>query len=330
MISEIVNAASSNEDREKRQASDKTIEQKINGALGMLSGLKPGFNCSSVMNSCSDSMPSSIADAVSILLPSGPDFSGDEFNSERLPLAVTYAFESGSGLPEGRTFDAMIIDEGQDFHKNWCDTLKFIFNKYSSRIVYIFYDDNQTIFTGQDSLPVTELISETGLENHVFRLRDNLRNTREIHDFAVERTGLGSTAKAADINGMSPVEENFTNGKSAAVYIGSILGELINESAVSQHQVIVLSNRSMEHSIFSGSNKAGDFTLVHTGEGKRAGTVRFRTIHQFKGLESDVVILLIHGRTENARESGRYLSDELLYVGFTRAKHLLYVVNVGG
>jgi ATP-dependent exoDNAse (exonuclease V) alpha subunit len=57
--------------------------------------------------------------------------------------------------------------------------------------------------------------------------------------------------------------------------------------------------------------------------------VRFRTIHQFKGLESDVVILLLHKRSEDIEEKERYLSDELLYVGFTRAKHLLYVVNVG-
>ena len=71
------------------------------------------------------------------------------------------------------------------------------------------------------------------------------------------------------------------------------------------------------------------FTLVSTGEGKRGKSVRFRTIHQFKGLESDVVILLLHKRPDDLEERERYLSDELLYVGFTRAKHLLYVVNVG-
>ena len=60
---------------------------------------------------------------------------------------------------------------------------------------------------------------------------------------------------------------------------------------------------------------------------RSAGSLRFRTIQQFKGLEADVVILLVHNRPEDAGDHHR--SPELLYVGCTRARHLLYVVNVG-
>lgn len=127
---------------------------------------------------------------------------------------------------------------------------------------------------------------------------------------------------------MPPVEESFKSGKSAVAYIGSLLEELIDGHGIDKEQVAVLSNRSIDNSIFAGENRAGDFSLVSTGEGKRGKSVRFRTIHQFKGLESDVVILVLHRRPEDLEDKEKYLSNELFYVGFIRAKHLLYLVNM--
>jgi len=327
LIGAVAEAGMPSEPKEKREPSDKTLQQKINGVIGMMMSLQPGADYKSAVGVHGDSLPKTLLDVVSLLLPTTD--TEDDFFSERLPLAVETAFGAERSHLDQYTYDAVIVDEGQDFHKNWCDTLKFIFDKYRSRVVYIFYDDNQTIFTGQKNLPITGLIAGSGLGNHIFRLRDNLRNTQEIHDFAVERSGLGSTAKAAAINGVAPVEENFTNGKSAVVYIGSILEELITDHRIDQRQVVVLSNRSIYNSIFAEENKAGNFTMVSKGVGKIRNSVRFMTIHKFKGLESDVVILLLHKRPEDLEARERYLSDELLYVGFTRAKHLLYVVNVG-
>jgi len=326
LIGKIKEADTPSEPKEKKGPSDKTLQQKVNGVIGMMMALRPGADYKSAVDVHGASLPESLLDIISLLLPSAG--SADDFFSERVPLAAETAFGYESPHLDGYTYDAVIVDEGQDFHKNWCDTLKFIFDKYRGRVVYIFYDDNQTIFTGQKNLPITGLIAGSGLGNHVFKLRDNLRNTQEIHDFAVERSGLGSTAKAAEINGVPPVEENFTGGKSAVLYIASLLEELVDDHGIEREQVIVLSNRNIENTIFSEDRKAGEFNLVPTGDGKRGKSVRFRTIHHFKGLESDVVILVIHRRTEDIEEKERYLSNELLYVGFTRAKHLLYVVNV--
>jgi len=57
-------------------------------------------------------------------------------------------------------------------------------------------------------------------------------------------------------------------------------------------------------------------------------SVLYRTIHEFKGLEADVVILVLHKGEAEFADKSRYLSEELLYVGVTRARHLLYVVTV--
>ncbi len=315
------------EPQKEKKESDKTLPVKINGIINSFRIFKSGADYQSVIKTHTGSLPASLLDIISLFLPSDKD--ADDFYSERLPLAVTSAFESGSGHLNRYMYDAVIVDEGQDFHKNWCDTLKFIFDKYRSRVVYLFYDDNQTIFTKQKNLPITSLITESGLGKHLFRLRDNLRNTLNIHNFAVEKSGLGGTSRSADISGIDPVEKSFKEGKGASDYIAAALEDLITTHGIDQGKIAVLSNRSIENSIFSEENKAGNFTLVATGAGKRANSVKFRTIHQFKGLESDVVILLLHRRAVDLAESERYLSNELLYVGFSRAKHLLYVVNVG-
>jgi DNA helicase IV len=47
----------------------------------------------------------------------------------------------------------------------------------------------------------------------------------------------------------------------------------------------------------------------------------FRTIQGFKGLEADVVILLNHLKEET-------LDNKQLYVGYTRARFYLYVIEI--
>lgn len=52
-------------------------------------------------------------------------------------------------------------------------------------------------------------------DSHLFKLGDNLRNTQNIHDFAVEKSGLGGAARDADISGITLVEKSFKEGKAA-------------------------------------------------------------------------------------------------------------------
>ncbi len=301
---------------------EKTLEQKINGALHILGNLPRESSCAAIVDRHGAGMPDAVADVVRSLAPDG---SGDFF-SDRIPLAMMAAFGADPRLRERHGYDALIIDEGQDFHKNWCDSLAWLFGSFGERICYVFYDDNQTIFTATGELPVTGLIASTGIEDRVFRLRENLRNTARIHDFAVERTGRGVTARSLDIPGIAPSVYACRGVAKAREQAGAILDELIGKHGVDRSRVVILSNRGIEHSVFAVDKKVGSFTVVPTGEGARAGTVRFRTIQQFKGLEADAVVLMHHNRPEDRDE--RHQSKELMYVGYTRAKHLLYVVEV--
>ena len=201
--------------------------------------------------------------------------------SDRLPLAVMSIFEADASMRERFLYDALIIDEAQDFHKNWCECLKYLFLDYGERVCYIFYDDNQTIFTSGEELPVTGLIASAGLEDHIFKLKDNLRDTAAIHDFAVSKTGKGATSRPFEIPGMVPEEVRVKGDAAARSAVGKILADLIETHGISRDRIVILSNRSINNSIFEDIRTIGGCTVTPMGSRERGG-VRFRTIQQLE------------------------------------------------
>lgn len=310
----------------RKLSGGKNLELRVHGALFSLAALTRGENYDTVLSWYEDSLPIDIIDILSILMPD--DSGKDNFYNERMSLALAQVFENEHRCLEKYIYDAVIIDEGQDFHINWCDSLKNLVEKYKNRTVYVFYDENQTIFRRQKELPIRELISRSDHNNYIFRLRDNIRNTADIHKFAIEKTGLASTARSLDIQGVAPVEKEFNNSDEAAVYAGSVIGELTGKYKIPHDSIVILSNRSIDNSIFSEKRKAGNINILTSETVLDGDRILFRTIHEFKGLESDVVILILHKGESEFADKSRYLSEELLYVGFTRARNLLYVITV--
>ena len=51
-------------------------------------------------------------------------------------------------------FDAIIVDEGQDFADGWWVTLEELLVNPEDGILFVFYDDNQRIFDQRGSYPV--------------------------------------------------------------------------------------------------------------------------------------------------------------------------------
>lgn len=244
----------------------------------------------------------------------------DELYKINIPLALQEIFEQDKH--QTTHFDALLIDEGQDFSKEWCECIRPVFRSEEDRIVYIFYDDNQNIFRDEKTLPVSDLISEHNLTSHVFNLNTNLRNTRNIHDYALKHTGKSDIAKSFEIEGLDPVEFKMKDEKEAIKKITTLLTELTDKHAVSREDIIILSDNNIENSIFKGdTNALSPFKLIKSGEGKSKKTIRFRTISKFKGLEAPVVILIISNKQT-------FNNHDLLYVGMTRARHMLYVFSL--
>ena len=77
--------------------------------------------------------------------------------------------EATDNLGEEDKFDAVVVDEGQDFNDLWWDSLDGIFKDSQNKSsYYIFYDPYQNIFEEEPTLP-------EGLPHFV--LGENCRNT---------------------------------------------------------------------------------------------------------------------------------------------------------
>ncbi|MCS7051009.1 MAG: NERD domain-containing protein, partial [Thermomicrobium sp.] len=70
-------------------------------------------------------------------------------------------------------FDAVIVDEGQDFRAEWWVSLLDVLRDPDRGILYIFYDDDQSIYGESPEFP---------LPGEPFQLTEVLRNTQPIYE----------------------------------------------------------------------------------------------------------------------------------------------------
>ena len=294
---------------------------EVRGLLRRISGIGKGPDFSDIISRyrkegaiCED-----LLNILAQLLPCGDC---GAFYSSRLPQALLEIFEEYTLRDQ---FDSILIDEAQYFEENWCDCITYFFKNRQDRIIYIFYDDNQSIFKGTGELPVARLIAHRGLGNYIFHLRHNLRNTQEIHDYAVRVTGHGSTSHSMDIRGLEPEEKRLHSPAEIRRYVGDLLRELVTVHGLSLSAITILCNVPLRDSPFGHFPEVGGFTLSPDGGGGRKNEVAFRTISQFKGLETDLAVVVLD-KAAQVGEAHHRITPELLYVAFTRAKYMLYVV----
>ena len=92
-----------------------------------------------------------------------------DFWEEQLPAMMA---ELAADLPDGEKYDAIIVDEAQDFADSWWVPLLRALKDPERGGLYVYSDENQRIFArfGQPPVPLVPLV-----------LDHNLRNTKQIH-----------------------------------------------------------------------------------------------------------------------------------------------------
>lgn len=102
--------------------------------------------------------------------PAGPSAAGEQpqFFEHELPAVMT---ELALQLPPGRRFDAIVVDEAQDFADSWWHPLLGALKDPNSGGLYVFSDEGQRVFDRQGTPPVALV---------PLVLDANLRNTRQI------------------------------------------------------------------------------------------------------------------------------------------------------
>lgn len=208
-------------------------------------------------------------------------------------------------------YDAIIVDEGQDFEDTWWIGLLDTLKDAETGVFYVFFDDNQRIFTQISNIP---------MDNAPLYLDENLRNTQHIHE------RLKPYSRDADVQCIGPqgrpVEIIPAVDKHAERReLQRVLHRLVNEEGVPSEQIVVLTPSGEKRSQWKNDDQLGNFIITWQLDTEMPMAARVCTIYSYKGLESAVVILTeLHALRPE-------IADQLLYVGLSRARHHAIVIG---
>ncbi|WP_418275549.1 NERD domain-containing protein [Isoptericola jiangsuensis] len=226
-----------------------------------------------------------------------------EYWERDLPLELGRL--AGERAP-GDLFDAVVVDEAQDFGDLWWPSLLRCLRDAEHGGLYVFLDDAQRVFPRDGRAPI-DLVPVT--------LDENLRSTKQIAQVfgalspdVVRPRGLdGAPVRVVDVPADHAVEaaddavealldEGWDPGQVALLATGRRHPEQVNVIGASGHAAY-WDDFFAEDDVFYGH------------------------VLGFKGLERPVVVLAVNGVRDEAR------AREMLYTGLSRARTLLVVVG---
>lgn len=207
----------------------------------------------------------------------------------------------------------IVIDEGQDFDDQSISDLYDI-ALLNDGSFYVFYDKKQFV-QGRD-FPEWLNKAECRLVLNI-----NCRNTFQIADTSGKPLDIRPKVKDRSVTGDMPSFYLCKDNKEAYKEITKMI-DRYRLAGYPYEQICILTLKTEQTSILSGADKLGNHLIRQERDGKG---VLFTTARKFKGLESDVIIVIdVDDQTFTEDEGKR-----LFYVGSSRAKHQLDIVFVG-
>ena len=204
-----------------------------------------------------------------------------------------------------KKYDVVVVDEAQDFDQYQAMIISMHL-KDSDSEMRVFYDMTQNIFDKD---------FKNGFDISVppFTLRENLRNTSSIYEWATAETNLGKEVITNQIIGPSPISYTFKKEYDLKKYIETEIINLVDKENVSLKSIVLL----LDHDNFDKylNQPLGRWLCsLDSGEGK----IKISLVEEFKGLESNVVFYIHNSDTP----------ENYNYVAFTRAKYYLYDLSL--
>jgi hypothetical protein len=212
-----------------------------------------------------------------------------------------------SNAPAEEKFDAVIVDEAQDFGDSWWTAAEALLTDPSVGGIYTFGDTGQGIF-GRDG---TKSLGFAPL-----RLKTNLRNSKPISDASNLFTNTPAESLGLPGPKISFIEMPVGTTKKDLIYAADDMVERLRDEFGPQH--IALLTTKSRHPMHKDQVKRDSDAYWKTIWDKQE--IFYGTVSGFKGLERNCVILAINGFHEGVDPK------ELLYVGMTRARDYLVIV----
>lgn len=237
--------------------------------------------------------------------PEGPDESLNtidtvQFWEHSLPAQMN---ELAAQLEPGHRFDAIVVDEAQDFADAWWEPLLGALKDDVTSGLYVFTDEGQRVFDRQGSPPVALV---------PLVLDHNLRNTRQI---------------ATAFQPLVDHPMRFLGGEGPAVKYVPCSAEDAMDAGDDEIDVLLDAGWRPEDVVLLTTGSRHPEQKERQAEGNAAYWDSFWDAEQvfyghvlgFKGLERRAVVLVVNEQSAVER------SRERLYVGLSRARDQLVV-----
>jgi hypothetical protein len=242
--------------------------------------------------------------AISIPNESGHS---DQFYDTELPSLLLDAV-----CKLGSRYDAIIVDEGQDFDPSWWMILEQCLKDPSRGLLYIFYDDNQGIYGKRQYFPISD---------EPFVLEENCRNTKKILKLVNEFYQADNLPIPLGPEGRDPEYVKIEPNRSEREILSLIIKKLVKDEKVDCKDIVVLTPNSENKTILKSGIDIGGLKLSWEQGIRRDGMVSCSTIHSYKGLERPVVI--VAELSSMPLEKARILQ----YVAYSRANSHLIIIK---
>jgi hypothetical protein len=217
-------------------------------------------------------------------------------------------------MPNER-FDAVVVDEGQDFRSEWWDTLELIGTDPGSNPFLVFYDENQKIYDVGESVDLPDLVGP-------FRLKYNCRNTTSISNYSSSLIGQKIPAKPGAPDGEAPDFQYVENHDAVKKEVLATARSWLNAGKIEPNKIAIVSTGAINKSSMFAEKRIGNIPITEDISAWRNGQgVLLTTVWKFKGLEADAMILC------DAKGITNHFTKQHAYVACSRAKHLLKIVS---
>jgi hypothetical protein len=224
-------------------------------------------------------------------------------------------------------FDALIVDEGQDFEPQWCEILR-LFLKTDADILWL-EDPDQAIRLDKANDSASEPAYKSLASHFVgFRARANYRSPETIARY-IQRVLPFDFLPSNPLPGLGVGAVTYKAPEDQSKRVAAIVTNLVR-TGFRHSEIVILSMRGLARATFAHEKRIGSFTLSRpTGEydllGNQMfenGQLRFDTVYRFKGQQAPAIVLTDLDPNQDRLDH----AERLLFTAMTRATLRLELV----
>ncbi|MBR1883815.1 MAG: NERD domain-containing protein [Clostridia bacterium] len=210
-----------------------------------------------------------------------------------------------------KKFGVIIVDEAQDFSAEEAIFIRSLLYEDENSEFYVFYDDEQNLYRNN----LDEILNDFLIDTKPYILTENLRNTKNIYEWAKIRTSLGEISFSNQIDGPEPTAVSLNTINQVIRYINQVVIGLIERDGVQEHFINIIIDDELYEDVIKQEFSFNIKNQIASSTEKFVGIFK---VSEFKGMESNIIIYL---HNENVEYSYKY-------VGLTRARFYLYDIEL--